>query len=82
MRLKNIYIVCKNNLEYIDKLTGASVVNQKSSYIQVSGWGKVGELVCNQLNSIDYLHEKVQRLTSSIPELYRTMDSFRVAPSD
>lgn len=36
----------------------------------------------NQLNSIDYLHEKVQRLTLSIPELYRTMDSFRVAPSD
>lgn len=77
MRLRSIYVLCRDNLGIIDDLNGTTVSNN-TAYTQVSNWSNVANIINNKLLSIKYLEEYATDLIQSIPEIYRAQDSFKV----
>lgn len=77
MRLRNIYILCKNNLKDIEKLEILDwIVN--SDYMQVVNWQSVSEVLYKSLISIEYLKKPINELIESIPVMSRDKDIFAV----
>lgn len=75
MRLRNIYILCKENLEQLDHLTS---VFETSSFKKVSGWLSIYQMCKNDLIQIDYLKSATVDLINSVPDLFLSQDSFKV----
>ena len=81
MRLRNIYVICKENLEKIDALTSSTCADN-SSYVKVSNWMIVSDAIRKSLGSIKFLEEEAHELMQSVPEIYRIDDSFKIHNSD
>ena len=82
MRLRNIYIICRDNIETIDKIAATPLTGSNNGYSQVTGWKEASRVIVNELFSIDFLKEKGEELIKCIPEIYRAYDSFKVLSSD
>lgn len=82
MRLRNIYIICRDNIETIDTISFAQLTGSYSGYWQVTGWEKASKVIVNELFSIEFLKEKAEELIKCIPEIYQTFDSFKVLSSE
>ena len=76
MRLRNIYILCRDNLESIKKIE-ATDSKANSNYIHVVGWGEFLK-VYKLLLPINGIKERVHELIESVPEIYRQYSSFHV----
>lgn len=77
MRLRNIYILCKNNLNNIEKLE-ITLWKENEAYVQVSNWTSVAEVLYQSLMSIKYLKKPVYELIKSIPEMSQDKDKFKI----
>lgn len=75
MRLRNIYIICKENIEQLDNLTSISV---NTSFIRVSGWISLYQVCKNDLIKIEYLKSATIKLINSVPDLFLSQDNFKV----
>lgn len=82
MRLRNIYIICRDNITAIDKISFTQLTGNNSGYYQVSGWGEASKVIFNELLSIDFLKEKAEALIKCVPEILRVSDSFKVSSSE
>ncbi len=82
MRLRNIYIICRDSIETIDKIASTQLAGSNSGYSQVTGWKEASRVIVDELFSIKFLKEKAEELIKCIPEIYRAYDSFKVSNSD
>lgn len=82
MRLRNIYIICRDSIETIDKIASTQLSGNSSGYSQVTGWKEASRVIVDELFSIKFLKEKAEELIKSVPEIYRAYDSFKVLNSD
>lgn len=82
MRLRNIYIICRENVESIDKIACTQLGGSNAGYYQVTGWKEASRVIFNELLSIEFLKEKAEELVNCIPEIFRVNDSFKVSSSE
>lgn len=80
MRLKNIYVLCKDNVEKVESIKG-STSSSNSSYTVVTGWGVfLGSY--SELYSISFLQDDISNLFNSVPEIYRHQSQFNVSNAE
>lgn len=77
MKFRNIYILCKENYDAIEKMNSNSISINGRSGIKVSGWGNASYAV-TRLMEADIFKKQANLLIESIPVFYRTRDSFEV----
>ncbi len=80
MRLRNIYVLCNQNIENVKAIKGNASSNN-NSYTVVTGWGVFLESY-NILNEIDFLKQHVLNLMNSVPEIYRHQKQFTVTTAE
>ena len=80
MRLRNIYVMCKENLHIIDSLT-STTYSHNSNYVSVDGWEDILNIY-EKLSSIEYIKKELSDLIKSVPEIYRHQHSFKVTNSE
>lgn len=80
MRLRNIYVLCNENLEKVKAIKGATYTSN-SSYTSVSGWDIFLDAY-NKLHEISFLNEDISNLIRSVPEIYRHQNKFVVANNE
>jgi len=80
MRLRNIYVLCNENLDKIKAIKGTTSANN-SSYTVVTGWNSFLEAY-NKLNEIAFLNDDISNLVSSVPEIYRHQKQFTVTNTE
>lgn len=82
MRLRNIYVTCRENIASIDNISGNQLTGNNSGYYHVTGWENAVKVIYDELLSIEFLREKALLLVNYVPDIYRTMDSFKVTNSE
>lgn len=73
MKLRNIYIVCKENYNIIKDFVGTNTVINGRTGISIKDWKKTSE-AANRLKEIPAIKEKVNSFLNSIPSLCRRAD--------
>lgn len=70
MKLRNIYLICKNNYNSIKKITGNdSVVNGRTG-VCIKGWEEIREALDN-ISKVPSMKEKTDKFWATIPRLSR-----------
>ena len=77
MRLRNIYILCKQNVASIKNLSGTSYQNSRENGITVSSWNTALKGIEN-VRKIAYLSETCDHLIGAVPQVFITLDTYRV----
>lgn len=77
MKLRNIYIICKETYGDISDLSAVEAVVDGMKGVRVSGWEKACRALL-RLHEISALKEDVDNLMHAVPELLRTDDVFSV----
>ena len=80
MRLRNIYVLCNENLEKVEAIKG-TVSASNSSYTMVSGWDSFLEAY-SKIKEIAFLNKDISNLISSVPEIYHHQNKFSVTNTE
>lgn len=80
MRLRNIYVLCRENIEKVKLIKGTTSQNN-SAYIAVTGWCSFLDAYI-KINEIAFLHDDISNLVNSIPEIYRHQNQFTVSNTE
>lgn len=81
MRLRNIYAICKKNIEIIDDFKPTTNKSNSSLY-DFCGWEKISGILKDEIIPIKYLEIEATEFMDSVPAVYRTRDAFSVNTTD
>lgn len=77
MKLRNIYMICMDNYDVIEGITGKAVTINGRSGVKITGWSNAMDAL-QILRSIPSLEDVVDKLISSVPDFYLTRDEFNL----
>lgn len=80
MRLRNIYMICLDNMEKVKTVTGKPNPNN-NSYTVVDGWDTFLESY-KVLTKVPYLQPNADEIYKSVPDIYRYQNTFSISNSD
>lgn len=80
MRLKNIYVTCKDYIDNIEDISGATSASN-ASYTVVSGWKSFLDSY-NTIINVDCIKEDIEALLECVPSIYRHQHSFTVTNAE
>lgn len=81
MKLRNIFVICRDNYNAIKQITGQSVTINNRSGIKITGWNKARSALL-KLREVASLTAEVDELINSVPDFYRTQNEFNVNNSE
>lgn len=77
MKLRNIYIICKDNYNTINDLKAKDNMIGGRKCKEVSDWNNVLNALMN-IKNIKSLEEESDAVINAVPELFRTQDTFNI----
>lgn len=77
MKLRNIYLVCRDNIDDLQSLSAKDIVLNGRAGKRVSGWLATSQAL-SKIKEIEFLNEKVENLINSIPEFFIIRDQFDI----
>lgn len=78
MKLRNIYVLCKDNYEIVDNVVATEVSINGRTGRRVTGWNAAREALV-LLMEVASLEAEAQKLIDSVPAFYRYKDSFDIS---
>lgn len=81
MKLRNIYVLCRDNCVFIRQIERETVVINSRSVSRISGWGQAADAIAN-LMTVSIFRDKIETLIESVPAYYRTQNTFDIATED
>ncbi len=81
MRLRNIYLKCKEHIGEVEEFRAISV-NGNNNLKHVTGWKKFSKMITEELMPIEYLSNEAEMIIKSMPEIYLAKDTFNMDTSD
>lgn len=80
MRLRNIYMICLENMEKV-KMVSGKVNPNNTAYTVVDGWNIFLESY-KVLTKVPYLQPNADEIYKSVPDIYRHQNTFSVSNSE
>lgn len=77
MKLRNIYIICRDNYDAIKDLKAKDNIINGRACTEVSGWNNALNALMNTKN-VKSLEEESNDVINAVPELFQTKDTFNV----
>lgn len=81
MKLRNIYIICRNNYDAINDLEGKNSLLNSRACIAVSGWNNALSALMDTKN-VKSLEKESNEVINAVPELFRTKDTFNITEKE
>lgn len=77
MKLRNIYLVCRDNIDDLQSLSTQDISLSGRMGKRVSGWLATSQAL-SKIKEIEFLNEKVENLINAIPEFFIRRDRFDI----
>lgn len=81
MKLRNIYVLCKDNYHVIDNLSASEITINGRTGRRVTGWDATREVLV-LLMEVESLKKEAQNLIDKVPAFYRNEDSFDISSGE
>lgn len=78
MKLRNIYVLCRNNIHAIESLMAENVSVNGRSASNVKGWEKCRKAI-EELISVPALKEECEEILDNVPAIFITKDTFTLS---